>query len=116
MITIDCDTQAGQTINVVTGDIITVTGTYLELPEWFLNNVGSVPSVGAWNIILEDESVITIATPKYRLNYSTGGYVDVYREKCPQTVNLREGKWNINDVAYEGTYSINSNVDAVKVV
>ena len=115
MITIDCDTQAGQTINVVTGDIITVIGVNMGLPEWFLNNVGSIPGYGAWTIeCMDGQIIISNPRPTYTLSYPQG-YVKVYQDECPQTINLRVGQWRINGIVYEGIYTINSDVTAEAV-
>jgi hypothetical protein len=115
MITIDCDTQAGQTIAVVTGTMVTVTGTNMGLPEWFVGNVGSVPGYGAWAIeCMDGQIVISNPRPTYTLSYPSG-YVKVYQDECPQTINLRVGQWRINGIVYEEIYTINSDVTAEAV-
>ena len=109
-ITIDCDTQTGQTIDVETGDMVTVIGSHFELPEWLESGTGTVPGYGVWNIETMDGLVtISNSRPTYTLTYPIG-CVKVYQDECPQTINLRPGSWRIEGVVYEGSYAINSDV------
>ena len=128
-ITIDCDTQAGQTIDVATGTTITITGTYMMLPEWFNGNVGIVPSYGTWMIELLD-GIIIISNPEplYIMTYDHAGGVGTLRtcvtkSLCPIVIRLpystREGYtlggWEIDGVVYSGTYELNSDIHGVAI-
>ena len=113
-ITINCDTQIGEKIYVRLDDVITVTGSYMSLPDWFDGNIGTVTYLGAWAIDLMDGQII-LASPRYKLSYPTG-YVEVYVEECPQTMTLRPGSWRIDGVVYEGSYTIDGDVTAEEVV
>ena len=129
MITIDCDTQAGQTINVVTGDIVTVIGANMGLPEWFLNNIGSVPGYGKWIIeCVDGQIIISNSIPTYTMIYDHiggigTGIVYVAKNICPINIHLpksvRAGYrlvgWAINGIVYTDTYEINSDIQGIAV-
>jgi len=120
-ITINCDAEVDKTINVTTGDIITVIGEYTKLPDWFAENKGTVPYPGKWSIeVTEEDSIITIQSPKFRLSlqYLQGysRYIEVYQENAPQKINLPIGKWKIDNTVYSDVYTISSDCVALEVV
>jgi len=132
-ITIDCDTQTGQMIDVATGDVVTVTGSHFGLPEWLESGTGTVPDFGEWTIYTQNGQ-ITLDNPMpmeesepqliSTMHFDCGDvnsisvFQNAFNEiRLPSVSEF--GKtfkgWEINGVVYDKTYKLISDVNAKAV-
>jgi len=108
-ITIDCDTQIGQTIDVETGDVVTMTGSHFELPEWLESGTGTVPGYGVWSIETMDGYInLQNLRPTHCLTFEDH-VISVYQDDCPKIVKFG-GTWLIEGVQHEKEYTVTKDV------